>query len=50
MTDKWWRTGLRRRSVVMSVSSEADSKGGQGSVRVAGVVAQGGAEVDWARG
>ena len=32
--------------VVMSVSSEADPEGGEGSVWVAGVAAQGGREVD----
>jgi hypothetical protein len=37
--------GLRR-SCVMSVSSESDPEGGQGSAWVAGVVAQGGGEVD----
>ncbi len=37
--------GLRR-SVVMSVSSEVDPEGGEGSAWVAGVAAQGGSEVD----
>jgi hypothetical protein len=35
-----------RRSVVMSVSSEADPEGGKGSAWVAGVAAQCGGEVD----
>jgi hypothetical protein len=39
------KQGLRR-SVVMSVSSEADPEGGQGSAWVAGVAAQRGGEVD----
>jgi hypothetical protein len=37
--------GLRR-CVVMSVSSEVDPEGGEGSAWVAGVAAQGGSEVD----